>query len=426
MRSPRAKLNQIAVSAQNAETAINTEQTLDTLMPFSLNDVIQRVPRREDDGNEASGTEEVTKIYDRGALAEWNYNVEKAQPQHFAFLMAYLLGSVSTGAQGDGYKHTITPVEGGVDANRDNPSFTAANRLGKTIMKQRFASLFVDSLKYKFAIDSWVSLSGNIKGTGKVTNDYHEETVSALDNVTQLTLDANGVAGATAAERLDNVQAIKVELTSGVWTEVEYSAVSAATPAVITITSAGGAGSETVNYKILYRPTEAAWGTFPSATVEDALKVTGLTLNIGGKWTGSAFSGGRSFNNVMKSLEGEVNNNGACSFIPGAAGDYAGKYIRDGRTQKITLDREFYDTIMQQHIDDNDTFGLYLKAEGELYDSTYKYQVEIIYPKCGVMQAPVSVDGKKLAEKVEIQPFEDATYGSIIVKVQNLVATYAA
>ncbi|MCE5212994.1 MAG: hypothetical protein LLG40_15740 [Deltaproteobacteria bacterium] len=426
MRSTRATHNQIAVSAKHRETAINTEQTLDTLMPFSLNDIINLAPRREDDTNEANGREEASRIYDRGALAEWAFNVEKAQPQHFAFLMAYCLGSVTTAALGDGYKHTITPIEGGLDSSRDNPSFTAAQRLGKTINKRRFASMFIDSLKYKFAKDAWVTLSGTAKGTGKVTNDYEEETVSALDNVTSLTLAAKAVAGSSADERLANVQAIKVELATGVWTDVVFSAVSSATPAVITITSAGGAGSATVNYKILYRPTEAAWGSFPAQVVEDALKVSQLTLNIGGTWDGAAFSGGKSFGDVLKSIEGEINDNGECSFVPGTSGDYAGKHSREARSQKVTLEREFYENIFQQLIADNSTFGIYMKAEGELYDSTYKYQVEIIYPSVGVLQAPISVDGKKLGEKVEIVVFEHATYGSIIVTVQNLVDTYAA
>jgi len=52
--------------------------------------------------------------------------------------------------------------------------------------------------------------------------------------------------------------------------------------------------------------------------------------------------------------------------------------------------------------------------------------VEIIFPKVGVLNAPLSVDGKRLAEAGDLQVLEDDTYGSVIVKVKNLQATYMA
>jgi hypothetical protein len=113
-------------------------------------------------------------------------------------------------------------------------------------------------------------------------------------------------------------------------------------------------------------------------------------------------------------------------FVPGAGGTYASRAIRGGRTQKITLNREFREFIMQQHLIDNDTLGLYILAEGAVYDTPHKYQVEIIFPKVAVLAAPISVDGKRLGEAGDLQVLEDDTYGSVIVKVKNLQATYAA
>ena len=96
---------------------------------------------------------------------------------------------------------------------------------------------------------------GKVKDdSGKLTHVYPvEETLIAQKNVTSLTLSANAVKGSTAAERLANVKRILVELSTGVWTAVVYSAVSSATPAVITIT-APAETSGAVNYKILYFP----------------------------------------------------------------------------------------------------------------------------------------------------------------------------
>lgn len=425
MNSIQATYNQVAVSANVRESAINTAGTLDTLMLFDMANVIQLEPRREDNGNETIGKEEADAIYDNGAMASYNASNEKAQPQHFAFLFGYGLGSVSTATLGDGHKHTITPISGDFDGDRSNPSFTAAQRFGKTITKRRFASMFVDQVTATFARDSWAKISASVKGTGKYDLDYDEESISALDNVTSLTLAANAVAGSTAAERLASVHQIKVELAAGVWTEVAYSAVSAATPAVITITSAGGSGASKT-YKVLYRPAEAAWATFPARVTESPLRVSELTVKVGGTWTGSAFSGGRTLTSEVSSLEYTLSNNGSCEFVPGAGGAYAGRYIRTGRTQKIKLDREFRELILQNKITENETFGIYVKCEGALYDATYKYQVEFIFPKCAVVAAPIGVNNKRLSESVDVQVLEDDTYGSVIVIVQNLVEKYAA
>lgn len=418
--------NLIAVSANNKETAINTEQALDTAMLCALGDMINLMPRREHNGDEATGYEEPDSIYDLGALTEAVFNFEKAQPQHFAFLLAYALGSVSTAAAGSGYKHTITPIDGDLDAARSVPSFTAAQRYGKTVMKRRFASCFVDAITATFSRDSWCRISGNIKGTGKKTESIIKETVAAAGNATQLTLAANAVAGTTAAARLANVHSIKVELSPGVWTNVVFTAVSDATPAVITIVDPGGEASPEVDYKILYAPEESDWMTFPARVDETPLRVAGVTLNVGGKWSGSAFAGGRSLSAEVKQIEWSFNNNLEVQFVPGGSDTYASRAIRTGRAQKITLDREFREFIMQQHIADNDTFGLYIKAEGALYDETYKYQVEIVFPKVAVIAAPLSVDNKRLAEVGDLQVLEDATYGSVVVMVQNLQDAYAA
>ena len=100
--------------------------------------------------------------------------------------------------------------------------------------------------------------------------------------------------------------------------------------------------------------------------------------------------------------------------------------MREGRTQTLKLDREFRDYILQQHIDDNDTFGVYILCEGAIYDTPHKYQVEIIFPSVAVLTAPLSVDGKRLGEAGDLKVLEDDTYGSVIAKVKNLQATYAA
>lgn len=425
MRNIMATHDLIAVSANNKEIAINTEQALDTTMLCALGDMINLEPRRETNADEAIGKEEPDTVYDLGALSGATFNFEKGQPQHFAFLLAYALGAISTSAAGTGHLHAITPISGDEDSVRSLPSFTAAQRFGKTVLKRRFASMFVDSITATFEVDNWCKIVGTIKGTGKVTENIEEEIVSALPTATELTLAANGVEGSTAAERLANVQRIRGELTAGVWTEVSYSAVSDATPAVITI-EAPGAGGENVNYRALYIPAEAGWMSFPSRETETPLRVSELTLKVGGAWSGSAFEGGRQLTGELKSIEWSLENNIEIKFVPGASGAYAGRGIRGGRAQKLTLNREFREYILQQHIDANDTLGVYILAEGAVYDDPHKYQVEIIFPKVAVLTAPISADGKRLAEAGDLVVLEDDTYGSVLVNVKNKAATYAA
>ncbi|WP_028314674.1 hypothetical protein [Desulfatibacillum aliphaticivorans] len=424
MRSSRARHNAIAVSAANAETAINTEQTLDLALLCGLDNVINLTPRRESNAEELTGKEEPDTIYDLGRTAEATFTFPKAQPQHFAFLCAYGLGVCASAAAGTGYQHTITPIDNDLDGARSNPSFTGAEKFAG-VLKRRFASLFVESITANFSADSWVSINADLVGTGKATDNVIQETIEALDNAESLTLAANGVHGSSAQDRLDNVHQIKVELDTGEWTEVEFSAVSDATPAVITITDPGGAGA-TVNYKVLYVPTEAGWCTFPSRVSESPLRVSQLAVVIGGAWDGSAFQGGRTLDAEINSIEWSLQNNLAVEFVPGAADAYASRAFREGRTQAVKLDREFREYIVQQYMDANETIGLHLLCQGDVYDDPHKFQVELIFPRLGVLSAPLNVNGKRMAEAGDLTVLEDDTYGSVIVKVKNLQSGYAA
>ena len=420
-RSFLADYNLLAVSALSKETALNTEQTLDTSMLVSKSDIIALEPRRESNAGELTGMEEADSIYDLGAMASGSLNFEKAQAQHFGFGYAYALGSRSAAAWGTGYKHTITPT-----SDMSNPSFTAAMRLGNTVLKRRFASMHVDQLTATFAKDSWAKLALSIKGTGKYTDNIARETVSAAYNATSLTLAANAVQGSTAQLRLDSIHQVRVLVpTTGEWAEVTVTAVSTATPAVLTITAPGGVSTSTT-YEILYIPTEPAWCTFPARVTEPPLRVTNLVVKVGGLWSGSAFLGGKSLSAEIESIEHVVNNNTAIEFRPGGTNSYASYAMRNGRTQALKLSRQMRDFILQRRMMANETFGVQLIATGEEWATGYNYYVDAVFPRCAVLNAPISVNGKVLAEAGDITVLQDATHGSAIVTVGNRVATYAA
>ena len=421
MRNYLADYNLLAVSANAKETALNTEQTLDTSMLVAKGNVILLKPRREDNRNELTGKEEADTVYDLGALSEGTLDFEKAQAQHFGFGYAYAFGGRSASAWGTGYKHVITPT-----ADMTLPSFTAAMRLGQTVMKRRFASMHVDQLTAIFAKDSWARLSLGMKGTGKYADNMAKESVAEAYNATSLTLAANAVQGSTAQERLDNVHQVRVLVpTTGEWKDVTVTAVSAATPAVLTITAPGGVATSTT-YEILYVPTEPAWCSFPARVTEPPLRVTDLVVRVGGKWNGTAFLGGHTMSSEIESIEHVVNNNLAVEFRVGGTGAYANYVIRQGRLQTLKLNRQMRDFILQQKIKDNEYLGVNAKATGAEFESGRNYFVDLVFPRCAVLDSPISVNGKVLAEAGDLVVLQDDTYGSCRVEVGNKVAAYAA
>lgn len=422
MNSTRTAYNLTAVSAKTAETALNTFQTLDMSLMVGDGDYLELERRRETNGDEMTGLEESDLIYDNGATGKGSFNFAKLQPHHAAFLLAYGLGSVVTTAAGTGYLHTIKPIVGDRAADRSNPTFTVAQRLGKTIAKRRLAGVAVNSVKLGFAADGWVTGVGELVSTGRAEDSVIEETVTALDNVTSLTLAASGVAGTTAAERLDNIQVVRA-MVGGGYKFATVTAVSAATPAAITITSLGGAGAS-VGYKILYTPVEPAWCAFPAKVVETPMRVTNMQLHLGGSWNGTQFIGGRQVGAEFAALEYTLNNNLQVEWGLGAVG-YANRIWREGRDQKLSLDRELRDMLLQNYLGNNENFGLRLLCEGAEYAAGHKYTLELIFPRLGLLAAPISSGKKRLAEKGDLQVLEDAVYGSVIAKVKNLVNAFA-
>jgi hypothetical protein len=427
IRNFLATHNLLAVSAQHQETALNSEQELDTLLLADLTSLLNYRSAKTPNREEMTGKEEADRLYDLGGTVGGTLTFSRGQPQHFAFLLAYGLGQVQTTSQGSsGYRHLIQPRSGEVDAARSNPSFTAAMRFGRQVLKRRFASCFLDQVKTEFPKDGWAKISAAVKGTGKISDNTAAESIAAAFNATSLALAANGVAGDTAAERLSNLQAVQVlNPVSQAWEEVAYSAVSGAVPGVITITPPGSTATVTT-FRVYYLPPESGWMLLPSRVEEPPLKVSQVEVNLGGRWDGNAILGGYQLAGELRRLSWTLNNNLTPERTPGAGVDYANRVFRTGREQKLEFDRDFRDFLLAQHLQDNDTLVVYLLARGPEFEPGIYYQVELIFPRVAVLAAPVKVSQRRLAEAVEFTVLEDDTYGSVIARVQNKVSGYAA
>jgi hypothetical protein len=430
MRSDFATDVQIAVSANLKETGINVEQALDTGMLCDIASIPGREAKREDNADEAHGKEEADTIYDLGGLSKMKMRFPRMQAQHMAFIGSNGLASSSSVAAGTGFLRTILPITGDLDAARSSPSFTLAARLGKHLQKIREASMFVTGFDLTLERDSWAVLEADVNGTGKETTNRTKETVNAAYNAASLTLAANGVAGADAAERLANVHHIRVQVPVTLeWVDVVYSAVSDAEGAVITITPPGGVATLT-DYEIIYNIKEAgayAWCVFPNRVDEPPLRVSDFAVNIGGKWTGS-LAGGHSMAADINMFKWSCKCGPVPDFAPGGGTYlYANRALREPRKQTVTLDRRFVDAILAQRFDDIEYFTLYAIAAGAIYDTPHKYTVEVIFPRVAVKGRPVSVgDKKRLVEAVEFDVYQDDTYGSVILRTKNMVENYAA
>jgi hypothetical protein len=427
IRNFLATHNLLAVSARQQEVGMNTEQALDTTLLVDLNTVLNYQALKNPNREELTGKEEAERLHDFGGKVVGALSFSRAQPQHFAFLLGYGLGEVATNPAGaSGYRHLIRPRSGEVDAARSNPSFTAAMRFGRQVLKRRFASCFIDQVRVDFARDGWAKINGTVKGSGKVVDNTRVEEVIAAYNSDSLTLAADGVAGESAAERLSNVQAVQgLNPATQVWEEVAYQDVSGTVPGVIGITAPGGSGAQTI-YRVYYLPGESGWMDLPPRVEEPPLKVSQLEVTLGGRWDGSAFIGGYPLTTELRGVTWILKNNLTPESTPGAGGNYANRAFRTGREQNLKFDRDFRDFLLAQNLKDNDTLGVRLRATGPEFEPGVNYQVDLVFPRVSVLAATVKVYQRRLSEEVEFAILEDDAYGSVVATVQNQVSSYAA
>jgi hypothetical protein len=429
MRNFQSTMDLFAVSANAKETAYNAEQTLDTGMLVDRAQTVKVDRRSETNIDEALGKEEPDAIYNLGGVSSVEFAFSKAQAQHAGFLLAYGLGVDTPAAWGGGWKHAITPINGDLDEIRSNPSFTFANRYGKRLLTERWAGGVVDQVVVGFKKDSWLSVVGSLKGSGKRTSNFTRESVAGFCDDVLITLAANAVDGITGPERIDNVHRIEYQKpTTLEWVTVVFSAVTAGPPSAITITAPNG-GHVATTFRVYYNikaDGTYAWAVFPNRVSEPPLRCTDLQVIIGGKWNGSVFLGGKIISADINSFEWTLGNNITPEFVPGGTGTYANRAIRDGRTQKISFDRKFKDYILGYLADQQESFGLYAKATGAEFEAGKPYYVEMVFPKVGILTQGIAEDGKRLGEKSEFVIFEDDTYGSVLVTVANMVPAYAA
>lgn len=420
MRNIQETKSQIAVS-RASEAALNTAATLDERFILDSGSLLKIDYDREDNADEINGFEGASEIIPFGRLSSAEFSQKRAKPAFILWAMAHALGACATADSGDtGYKHTITPVAGG-----QMSSFTAAQILGRTLLRERYCGNVVSEVTIGLT-DKWIEAKAAIKGTGKRDVDYVAETVTAAENATQLTV-LQDIEGADEAARTDSIHLVRVKKTGEThWTHVTVTGSSAAKKIEI---AAAGSGEGNVDFEVIYVPTVQAYFTLPDVTVEPYLKITDLTVRVGGEWNGTAIVGGRLLSGDFLTGELKVSNEAEVRFVPGSGIDYGGDVERSGRSIILSLSKKMRDAVMEYQLAQNEYFAASVKITGPEYESGKNFEIEFILPRLGINSKQITVNNKVFAEEGDLIALEGATLNDeevppIIVIGQNQVAWY--
>lgn len=418
---------EVVVSAALKETAINTAQTLDTKLRLDAGALPDIEPDIETNSGELKGAREVTQLYKKKDDLKFTMPFKRATPDAIGFMTAYAYGECTTTASGTGFKNTMSFISG-----EEMTTFTMAVRYAG-VMKRLYHSNSVSKYSISAEIGGYINATADIVATGKYTNNYVEEAVTAAYNATSLTLDANAVEGATAADRLLSIHNVRVLVpTTAEWKQVVCTAASAATPSILTIVAPGGVVTSTT-YKVLYRNDEsgADWRTFPNyfATEDaaDALRCTSIAFKIGGKWDGDSYEGGYALNCRVTKLNFELDNKAEVDACMTGTNVLYGNRISRGSEMmhKMTASLEFESVLEKSKFENMEEFAVSVEATGNEYATGENCKVVWIFPKCAYLKNKLGSDKKKLKQDVEIQVMQHDTYGSVIHYVINTRNGYA-
>jgi hypothetical protein len=408
----------LAVSAMK-QAAARTAATVDLAFLVDTGSTLKLDANRETNRDDLNGLEEPDEVFMLGWQTSIPISWNRLQPHMAAWALAYGLGSVATVDHADSsYTHTILGM-----TDTLNPLATVIQRYGNSVLKRRAMDMTVNNFTLALS-EGWVTGSCELQGSGYWDANTSKETITAADDVTELTLAAD-IHGTTDPERLKNLQVVEAQLTTGEWVTVVPTGIDAVNKDTFTF-AAPGATSTDITYRVIFVPDEPAWCTLPARTKESPLKVTDFLIRRNGLWDGTALTGGIPISADFKNFEYSLQNDQTYMSHPKAlvgqlgTDDLHTEYEgRSGRTQTIKLGRQFRDMALHQHFLDNETINLHLIAQGpEFVVGVRSYILELFFPKLAVLQDPLEVDNKKLAEAGDLEVLHDETLGySVYAKV---------
>lgn len=392
-------------------------------MDFDSGSELKSSLAAEHDGDTIHGSELPARIFAGERECSGKLSQSRARPDFVAFALAYFFGRCSSASVGTtAYRHDIEPEPG-----LELPTFTAIQRRGSAIFAERLSGNYIEG----FTIDlgeGWVSMSAEVKGTGAREVSYARETVAAQADATELTLASAAVEGDTAMERLENVHRVRAkDVGDEAWTVLSPSAVSDATPAVITLAEALGTSTSSVDYQIDYVPTEPGWCDLPAAIGESPLKLTDAKVIVDGNYNAGVIEGGEELRGELGSFSITGKNNIELSRFPGDAGP-AALGLRGGREITISLSKALRDTVLMYQADHPETeqVSLALSIKGAPVDEggSARFGAELVFPRCGILAAPVTAENGRLAQAGDLVVMDAGGGDSVIVRCWNAIGGY--
>ncbi len=377
----------------------------------------------EHDGDTVHGSELPARIHAPLREASGSLSQKRAKPDFISLVLAYFFGQCQSSLVGTtAYEHVITPADG-----LYLPTFTALQKRGANLFTERLAGNYIESFELGLG-QGWVNLSAEVLGTGARETNYEHEKVSAPANSTSITLAQNGVQGDTASERLANVYRVRAkDAGSSVWTVLAVTSVSSDVPAVISFQEAVGESGDNIDFHVDYIPVEPTWCTFPDFADESPLKLVEAKVVVDGFYDGSALQGGEELSAEVMAFSISGRNNLELSHFPGAEGP-AARACRGGRELSVSLTESLRDTVRQYQADHPETehISVALVVRGAEIDpgSGVHFGAEIIFPRCGIMEAPVVVQGSRLAQAGDLVVMDDGQYKGAVVRCYNRQTGY--
>jgi hypothetical protein len=379
----------------------------------------------EDNRDQITGSEGATEIYYAGHTAAGKLSQKRVKPDFLAFVLAHFFGACTSASVGaSAYRHTIAPL-----AELDHPSFTLVQRRGDSILKERFAGNHIEGFTLELG-ESWASLSAEVKGWGKREVNYVREMVTAPANSTSITLSANAVAGASAAERLENVFRVRAkDAGSEVWTLPGVVAVSGAAPAVLSLGAPVGTSSTPIDFQADYIPQEPAWCAFPGPVDESPLKLVEARVVADGYYNGAGLVGGEIISADVLGFSITGSNNLAIKQAPdGSGARHAAQSLRGGRQLTVKLSEKLKNSVRQWQLDHAETerLAVALSLRGAEIDpgGGVFFGAELIFPCCGILAAPIATHDKFLAQDGDLIVLDDGTSGGMIIHCYNRQTGY--
>jgi len=172
----------------------------------------------------------------------------------------------------------------------------------------------------------------------------------------------------------------------------------------------------------------------PSGVSESYLRFGDVEFTRGGSLSGTvaagtlSVSGGTSFKADLRSFEASISNNAVPVYEMGDNSGYVTRVERGDRYDYgLSAVLEMQDQGHQSGLENGTVYVLNIPLIGGTIaggSGTYKYTVDLIFPKVVYLAGKKDRDGDSMIVNAEFKVLEDTTFGSAIVKVINTQSAY--